>query len=204
MRSPARIRINDHSPTPPWFSWRSGCSEDRVFGGPFHGLCFDGHSPPPHSSCQIMQNSHVTESRCLELCVNPSHWGHWVNVKEPRPSPCPDTPTFHNQGSQCWFCNPQARKLIEDSGCVCLFYYHRLLIVREVRGLASISSNCCESLWASTDAHSSAQNISCTEAGAWGAGQYAKLSQSFPTLPSLLCHFSPSFSKCILKCRAIQ
>lgn len=34
--------------------------------------------------------------------------------------------------------------------CVCLFYYHRLIIAQEVRGLPSISSNCCEGPWAST------------------------------------------------------
>lgn len=87
----------------------------------------------------------VTESRCLSIMrESSSSPGHWVNVKEHYPRPCPWRSSFHYQGSQCWLCNPQTRKLVEDSGCVCLFYYHRLIIAREVRGLTSISSNCCE------------------------------------------------------------
>lgn len=83
-----------------------------------------------------------------------------LNAAHPGPRKCCRTPpqallrhsSFLRQGSQCRFRSPRARKLVEDSGCVCLFYYHRLIIAREVRGLTSISSNCCESLWASAEA----------------------------------------------------
>lgn len=87
----------------------------------------------------------VRRAGVCTLCRNSAHPGPLSKCFRTPPQSLPRPSSFHYQGSQCWFCNPQARKLVEDSGCVCLFYYHRLLIAREVRGLTSISSNCCES-----------------------------------------------------------
>lgn len=95
---------------------------------------------------------------------------------------------------------------MEDSGCVCLFYYHRLIIAREVRGLTSISPNCCESLWASTEARNITLNISCIEAEALRCRTIYQILSKFPHL-----HFHanfPPFSrwplKGLLKCRDIK
>lgn len=109
----------------------------------------------------------VRRAGVCTLCRNPAHPGPLSKCfRTPRQS-LPQPSSFHYQGSQCWFCNPQARKLVEDSGCVCLFYYCRLIIAREVRGLTCISSNCCECQWASTRLRHGSKHFLCR---GWGLG----------------------------------
>lgn len=73
--------------------------------------------------------------------------GHCKNVKEHHPSPCLTLWLLLSRLSVLLLQPSSEKNHMEDSGCVCLFYYHRLIIAREVRGLTSISSNCCERLW---------------------------------------------------------
>lgn len=116
----------------------------------------------------------------------------------------PQPSSFHYGGSRCWFCNPQARKQrkpVEDSGCVCLFYYRRLIIAREVRGLTSISSNCCESQWASAEAEARLKTFPVQRLG---PGVQGDMPNSFKVSPPRFFSFCRWTLQGVLKSKDMQ